>query len=60
MVLSSSPEISVVRPRSFRRWIGIRLGVPGAAVLIAMAFLGVHSRNAAALLGGLAALGWRR
>lgn len=56
-MLSSSPEVSVVRPRSFRRWIGIRLGVPAAVVLIAMAFLGVHSRNSAAVLGGLAALG---
>jgi hypothetical protein len=57
VVLRSSPEISVVRPRPFRRWIAIRLGVPAAVVLVGMAFLGVHSRNPAAVLGGLAALG---
>jgi hypothetical protein len=57
VVSSSSPEISVVRPRSFRSWIAIRLSVPAAVVLVAMAFLGAHSRNSAAVLGGLAALG---
>jgi hypothetical protein len=56
VVLGSSPEISVVRPRSFGRWIAIRL-IPVAVVLMAFAFFGVYSRNSGAVFGALAALG---
>jgi hypothetical protein len=56
VVLSSPPEISVVRPRPFGRWIAIRLGLPFAVMLIAMALLSVQDHNSAALLGGLAAV----
>lgn len=56
MVLSSPPEISVIRPKPFGRWLAIRLGLPAAVLLVAMAFLGVRGHNSAAVLGGLVAL----
>jgi hypothetical protein len=57
VVLSSPPEINVVRPKPFGRWIAIRMGLPYAVVLIAMALLSVRDHNSAAVLGGLAAAG---
>jgi len=57
VVLSSPPEISVVRPKPFGRWIAVRMGFPYAVVLVAMALLGVRDHNPAAVLGGLAAVG---
>jgi hypothetical protein len=56
VVLSSPPEISVVRPKPFGRWLATRLGLPAAVLLIAMTFLGVQGHNSAAVLGGLVAL----
>lgn len=56
VALSSPPEISVVRPKPFGRWIAIWMGLPAAVLLIAMAFLGAHGHNSAAVLGGLVAL----
>ena len=55
MVVSSLPEISVIRPKPLGRWIAMRLGLPFGVPLIAMAFLGVQDHNSAAVLGGLAA-----
>jgi hypothetical protein len=55
VVMSSPPEISVIRPKPFGRWIAMRLVLPFAVVLIAMALLSVQDHNSAAVLGGLAA-----
>ena len=57
MELNSPLEISMVRPRPFRRWIAIRLGAAAAPVIAVMAFLSVRDHNSAAAIGGLGALG---